>query len=60
MTKKRFDCVEMKHQAAREVQAELAGLTLDEQVEFFRQRTQELRDRQARLITEHEAQRKSA
>jgi hypothetical protein len=60
MMKKRFDCVEMKHEAAQIVQAKLAAMSREEKIEYFRVRTQELRDLQARLIAEREAQRKTA
>lgn len=48
MTKKRkkFDCVEMMHQGAEKLQAEIAGMTLEEEVAYWRKRTQELRERQ--------------
>lgn len=36
-TKKRFDCVEMKRDAQRRIYRELAGKTLDEELEYWRQ-----------------------
>jgi hypothetical protein len=47
--KKTFDCVEMKHRAAESVQARLAGMSLDEQVEYWERRGKELRQGKARL-----------
>jgi hypothetical protein len=49
---KPFDCVEMKHQAAAQVQARLAGMSRDEKVHYFRERTQALRELQQQLIQE--------
>ena len=36
-TKKSFDCVEMKREAQRRIYHELAGKTLDEELEYWRQ-----------------------
>ena len=49
---KPFDCVDMKHQAAEKVQAHLAGMSRDEKVQYFRERTQALRALQQQLIQE--------
>ncbi len=43
--KKTFDCVEMKHRGAENVQARLATMTLDEQVIYWERRGKELRRR---------------
>jgi hypothetical protein len=43
---KTFDCVEMMHCGAERVKRETAGMTIEEQVEYWRQRTEELRERQ--------------
>ncbi len=40
--KKSFDCVDMKHTGAAKVQAKLAGMTREEQLEYWRVRTDEL------------------
>ena len=53
--KKTFDCVEMKHRAAREVQVKLAGMTLDEQVTYWERRGRELRKRKAEKVAKREA-----
>lgn len=45
-TNKSFDCVEMQHRGGSKVQTELAGMTRKEQLEYWRERTVELLDRQ--------------
>jgi hypothetical protein len=47
MKTKSFDCVEMKRLGAERVQKELVGLTPQEQLEYWRQQTEELRERVA-------------
>ena len=47
--KKTFDCVEMMHRGAEQVQARLRGMTREERVDYWRQRTEELRKRQQQL-----------
>jgi hypothetical protein len=47
----------VEHQAAQHVQARLAGMSLDEQVQYFHERTHALRELQQRLIVERAAQR---
>jgi hypothetical protein len=42
----------MKHQAAEKVQDHLAGMSRDEKVQYFRERTQALRELQQQLIQE--------
>jgi hypothetical protein len=46
MMKKTFDCVMMKHQGAERVQAQLSHLTREQEVEFWRERSQKLHKRQ--------------
>jgi hypothetical protein len=46
---KTFDCVEMKHRGAEALQALLSTMTEDEQTVWWRERTRELLERQARL-----------
>lgn len=41
-TKKSLDCVDMKHRGAAKVQAKLAGMSREEQLEYWRVRTEEL------------------
>lgn len=40
---KTFDCVEMKHRGAERVMARLKGMTLEEQVAYWKRGTEELR-----------------
>jgi hypothetical protein len=54
-TKKSFDCVEMKHKGAAKVQARLAGMSRDEQLEYWRTRTEELVELQRRVAREKKA-----
>jgi hypothetical protein len=48
MSKKPFDCVEMKHQAAEKVQARLEKMTPDERQAYWDQLTREYIEQQAR------------
>lgn len=41
--KKKFDCVEMKHRGAEKVCEAIQGMTLDEEVAYWRKRTKEAR-----------------
>lgn len=54
-TKKSFDCVEMKHKGAAKVQARLAGMSREQQLEYWRMRTEELLDFQRRAIRDMKA-----
>ena len=54
MTKKsgnedRLDCVEMMHEGAALVRKEIEGMTLDEQLAYWRKGTEDLLRRQAQL-----------
>jgi len=42
-TSSEFDCVEMKRRAALKIHERLAGLTFEEQVEYWRKRSEEFR-----------------
>ena len=46
MTTKKFDCVDMKRRGAERVQRELAGMSLEEELEYWRKRTDALRRKQ--------------
>ena len=50
--KKKFDCVEMKHKGAVKVQARLTGMSREQQLEYWRVRTDELLDYQRKVIQE--------
>jgi hypothetical protein len=46
---KEFDCVEMMHRGAERVKLETAGMTVDQQVDYWRRKTDELRQLQSRV-----------
>ena len=46
---KTFDCVRMKHQGAEQVMERLEGKTFQEQLEYWRKGTEELKNRQQAL-----------
>jgi len=47
---KEFDCVEMKHRAARIIQKKISKLSREEELEYWRVQTQELREQQRKLL----------
>jgi hypothetical protein len=49
MKTKNPDCVQMQHRGAKAIQEKLAGRTRDERLEYWRQRTEDLRGRQEAL-----------
>jgi hypothetical protein len=42
MKAKKFDCVEMMHRGAEEVQNKVRGMTKEEQIVFWRERSRKL------------------
>ena len=46
MKTRKFDCVEMKHRGAEKVQEQIAGMTREEEVRFWKERSQHLRRHQ--------------
>ncbi len=46
---KRFDCVDMKHRGAELVFRDIANLSHDEELKYWRDGTEELRKRQAMI-----------
>ena len=52
---KKFDCVEMKHKGAEKVQARLAGMTREEQLQYWEERTRSLRALQQDVIARKKA-----
>jgi hypothetical protein len=52
MKTKTFDCVEMKHLGAEKVQEQIAGMTREEEIKFWKERSQELRRRQEAVQNE--------
>lgn len=55
MKNKTFDCVEMKRQGARHIQEATAGMTLGQQVEYWRKRDADFRREQEDLIAGRKA-----
>ncbi|MDP3683453.1 MAG: hypothetical protein Q8S01_05920 [Ignavibacteria bacterium] len=47
---KKFDCVEMKHRAARIIQKKTARLSREEELEYWRLQALELREQQRKLL----------
>ena len=43
-SEKDFDCVEMMHEGQKYVAEQLAGLTLEQKLEYWRKRTEELKE----------------
>lgn len=41
--KKTFDCVEMMHRGAERVRSQVEGLTMEEELAYWRQQTEALR-----------------
>ncbi len=54
-TKKSFDCVDMKHKGAEKVQAKLKGMSREQQLEYWRVRTDELLDFQRKVVRNRKA-----
>ena len=52
MKTKTFDCVEMKRRGAERLRQRLAGMTLEEEIEFWRQRSEQFERDQDRMRTE--------
>lgn len=46
MKAKTFDCVEMKHRGVEEAQEQTKGMTLEQELAFWRERSRILRQRQ--------------
>ena len=44
---KSFDCIEMKRRGALKIHERLASMSIEEQVEYWRRRSDELRRREA-------------
>jgi hypothetical protein len=49
MKPKTFDCVEMKQRGAEKVQEEIARMTPEEEIAFWQNGTEELRQKQQKL-----------
>ena len=59
MNKKTFDCVEMKRDGAQRLRERLAGMTRQQQLDFWRERTDALR-RRAEAVRENSPRGQSA
>ncbi|MBI5731618.1 MAG: hypothetical protein HY963_10845 [Ignavibacteriales bacterium] len=46
---KEFDCVEMKRKGATRLQKKIAGLSLEEELKFWEERTKALREEQRKM-----------
>ncbi len=57
--KKSFDCVEMMHQGAERVRHEVEGMTLEEELAYWRQQTEALRQLQREAAREQHEERKA-
>ncbi len=53
--KKKFDCVEMKQRGAERLQQRLSGMTLEQEIEYWRQRSDQFQQDQERLSVQPEA-----
>lgn len=53
--KKDFDCIEMKRRGDAGVQAEIAGMSREEQLEYWRKQTDELLELQRTVIEKRKA-----
>ena len=53
MKTKTFDCVAMKHRGAQRINKKIAGMTLEQQLDFWRERTQVLQERKLDILKKH-------
>ncbi len=54
MKTKTFDCVEMKRRGAELLRQRLAGMTLEQEIEYWRQRSEQFEREQERLRAQAE------
>jgi hypothetical protein len=47
---KEFDCVEMKRKGAKILQKKLAGLSIEDEVKYWQERTKVLKEEQKKLL----------
>ncbi len=52
MKTKTFDCVEMKRRGAERIHERLKNMTLEQKIDYWRQRSQSFRTEQAGLVSE--------
>jgi len=60
MKTKTFDCVEMKRRGAEAVLKRTAGMTPEQEIEYWRKRSEEFHNEQQRLKAQAAAKKKSA
>ncbi|MFH1194859.1 MAG: hypothetical protein V1720_04045 [bacterium] len=48
--KKKFDCVEMKHKAARIIQTKISKMSLEEELEYWKEQTKKMTALQKKMI----------
>ena len=60
MKNKTFDCVEMKRRGAELLRQRLAGMTLEQEIEYWRQRSEQFQRDQERLRAQAEKVEKSS
>ncbi len=53
--RKTFDCVEMQHRGGEKIQEETKGMTLEQKLDFWQRRSQELRRRQQSIRMKHKS-----
>lgn len=51
--KKKFDCVQMKQLGAKKVQEKISGMTREEEIMFWKKRSQHLRQYQEVVKEKH-------
>jgi hypothetical protein len=52
MKTKTFDCVEMKRQGQRRIHERLKGMTVEQQIEYWRKRSEAFMQEQERIRTQ--------
>lgn len=55
MKKRTFDCVEMMHKGAEYVRRQVEGMTLEEEADYWRKQTEEVKRRQRELKKQRKA-----
>ncbi len=50
---KTFDCVESKHRAAEQIRKEIEGMTVEQELEYWKRQTDELRREQEAVKKAH-------
>ncbi len=53
MKTKKFDCVEMKHVGAEKIQEQIARMTREQEIRFWKERSQLLKEHQKIIQKQH-------